>query len=344
MATNKRIQEFLDAAEQSFQRRGFAQTTMDAVAKEAGVSVGTLYNVFQGKEDMYAQVAERTGNAVLDRLTSFVKPGNPEEAVLDVIRLRLYNYNKDRLFFQPYSFPEYLGIEPTPSQLGPRVKRLHQRYVEIIESLFARHCRNTGRGKKDTERMVVYLDGLITAFTSYWSGSIQADSLAKAAREIRDMLFRSLDADAGGTEGEAVTTVERATCVSQYDFDRLKELISVVRVFGRKEWQENADALDRELMAARVTTPREVAGDIVTMNSRVRIRDMNSGSDQVVVLVFPRDLHTHESHVCILDQLGLAVFGRRLRDRFEVHGKRGISQYILEEILYQPEAAGDFEL
>ena len=346
MAHAKRTNDFLDAAEHLFQTRGFAQTTMEAVAKDAGVSVGTLYNVFQGKEDLYAQVAGRIGDAVLERLTSFVKPGNPEEAVLDVIRLRLYNHNNDRLFFQPFAFPSYLGIEPRPEQLGPRVNKLHKKYVDFVEHLFERYRKTHARHTGASVKMAVYLDGLITAFMGYWSGSIQADSLAKAAREMRDMLFRSLDAGPGAAGGEEHTRLssQRATCVNQYDFDRLKELISVVRVFGRKEWQDNADALDRELTEARVATPQEVPGDVVTMNSRVRIREAVSGAEQVAVLVFPRDLHHHDSHVCILDPLGLALFGRRLGDRFEVHGKRGDALYSLEEILYQPEAAGDYHI
>lgn len=346
MAQQRRTHEILDAAEQLFQSKGFAQTTMEAVAREAGVSVGTLYNAFQGKEDLYAQVAERTGEAVLERLATYVKATNPEEAVLDVIRLRLYNHNKDRLFFQPFSFPSYLGIEPRPEQLGPRINKLHRKYVDFVEHLFDRYRKTSGRSIGSSVKMAVYLDGLITAFLGYWSGSVQADSLARAAREMRDMLFRSMESGVVGRGGDedGHRPEHRATCVNQYDFDRLKELIAVVRVFGRKEWQDNADALDRELTEARVASPREVPGDVVTMNSRVRIREFATGTDQVVVLVFPRDLHHHDANVCILDPLGLALFGRRIGDVFEVHGKRGDATYQVDELLYQPEAAGDYHI
>ena len=346
MSPPKRIHEILDAAEHHFQSKGFAQTTMDDVAREAGVSVGTLYNSFEGKEDLYAQVAERIGEAVLERLTSFVKAAQPEEAVLDVIRLRLYNHARDRLFFQPFCFPSYLGIEPRPEQLGAKVNRHHRRYVDFVEHLFERYCKAAGRPRGSTVKMAVYLDGLVTSFMGYWTGSLQADSMAKAAREMRDMLFRSLEGSASDLLASGVGGVAtyRATCVNQYDLDRLKELIAVVRVFGRKEWQDNADALDRELTEARVISPREVPSDVVTMNSRVRIRECKGGAEQVAVLVFPRDLHSHPSNVCILDPMGLGLFGRRLGDVYEVHGKRSEALYQVEEILYQPEAAGDFHI
>ncbi len=346
MAQPRRIHEILDAAEHHFQSKGFAQTTMDDVAREAGVSVGTLYNSFQGKEDLYAQVAERIGEAVIERLTSFVNVTKPEEAVLDVIRLRLYNHTRDRLFFQPFCFPSYLGIEPRPEQLGPKVNKLHRRYVDFVEQLFDRYCKGAARPRSSTVKMAVYLDGLVTSFMGYWSGNVQADSIAKAAREMRDMLFRSLEGSASDLHaaGGAGVAEYRATCVNQYDLDRLKELIAVVRVFGRKEWQDNADALDRELTDARVISPREVPADVVTMNSRVRIRDRKSGAEQVVVLVFPRDLHAHPTNVCILDPIGLGLFGRRIGDVYEVRNKRGETLYQVEEILYQPEAAGDFHI
>lgn len=346
MTQRRRNNDILDAAEQLFYAKGFAQTTMDAVAREAGVSVGTLYNTFQGKEDLYAQVAERIGEAVMDRLSTYVKGATPEDAVLDVIRLRLYNHNRDRLFFQPFCFPSYLGIEPQPEQLGPRVNKLHRRYQDFVEHLFDRVQGRKHRRDDTSVKMVVYLDGLIAAFVGYWSGSVQADSLAKAAREMRDMLFRSLAGDALPPEEEDGLRLaeERATCVNQYDFDRLKELIAVVRVFGRKEWQDNTDTLDRVLTEARVTSPREVPGDVVTMNTRVRLREVHQGEEQIVVLVFPRDLHAHDANICILDPLGLGLFGRRLGDCFAVEGKRGTATYQVEELLYQPERAGDYHI
>ncbi|MBI2424479.1 MAG: GreA/GreB family elongation factor [Candidatus Hydrogenedentes bacterium] len=115
-------------------------------------------------------------------------------------------------------------------------------------------------------------------------------------------------------------------------------------MFGRKEWQESADALEQELAEARVTAPREIPADVVTMNSRVRIRSVDGGGEQVVNLVFPRELHAHVSNVCILDPMGLALFGRRAGDVYLVQDKSGESAWQVDQILYQPEAAGEFQL
>ena len=46
----------LAAAEKVFNGSGYAATTMEMVAVEAGISKGSLYNYFQSKEDLFKQV------------------------------------------------------------------------------------------------------------------------------------------------------------------------------------------------------------------------------------------------------------------------------------------------
>lgn len=48
--------EILTAAEKIFDARGYAATTMDAVAAEAGISKGSIYNYFHSKRDLFMQV------------------------------------------------------------------------------------------------------------------------------------------------------------------------------------------------------------------------------------------------------------------------------------------------
>jgi len=46
----------LAAAEKIFDARGFAATTMDAVAEEAGIAKGSIYNYFHNKHDLFDKV------------------------------------------------------------------------------------------------------------------------------------------------------------------------------------------------------------------------------------------------------------------------------------------------
>ncbi len=48
-----RIQEIQIAAKKVFLRKGFINTTMEAIAEKAGISKGTVYLYFKNKQEVY---------------------------------------------------------------------------------------------------------------------------------------------------------------------------------------------------------------------------------------------------------------------------------------------------
>ncbi len=56
----QRRKEILAAAEKVFDAHGYASTTMDAVAAEARISKGSLYNYFESKQHLFEEVFKQT--------------------------------------------------------------------------------------------------------------------------------------------------------------------------------------------------------------------------------------------------------------------------------------------
>jgi len=336
----------LDAAQYLFGRKGYQQTTMEEVAKQANLSVGTLYNIFGDKECLYGNVALRIGHAVLHRLKPLAEYQDPEQAVQDLNRLLLYNYVDDRLFFGPFCFPAHLQIQPEPERLDKELRALFEEYVDLVEGIFGRCRVDSSRNERPSVKMATYVEGIITAFMGHWSGPLQSDRLASAAKQITNMLLRSLDVTQGiPDESEDRANAEtRASYITRFDLERLKELIEVVRTFGRDEALPHGEALETVLQNARITNPREVPPDVVTMNSRVRIRNLNQDTEQVLTLVFPKDAELSPDNVSILNPVGVAMFGRRVGDSFSVVQDQTELRYRVLQIPYQPEAAGDYHL
>lgn len=52
-------EQILSAAQACFHKRGFKATTMNAIARQAGMSVGNLYNYFGGKDAIIDEIAQR---------------------------------------------------------------------------------------------------------------------------------------------------------------------------------------------------------------------------------------------------------------------------------------------
>jgi len=342
----RRINAALDAAQRLFSRKGYQQTTMEEVAKEAELSVGSLYNMFSDKERLYADVAQRIGLAVLERLRPLADYEDPEQAVQDLIRLLLHNYVNDRLFFQPFSFPAYLRIQPEPERLGGEVNALYDEYVGFVEGIFDRCRAVSDLKRKGGVKMAMYVEGLITAFMGYWSGPVQSGRLMNVSCQIKDMLLRGLNilSDPSGDADSSVAAGTRTLYITRYDLERLRELIEVVRTFGRDEWLPNAEALETVLARARITNPQEVPPDVVTMNARVELENLDRCAEESLTLVFPKDADESVDKIPILNPLGMAVLGRRVGDVFTVTENGREAKYRVLRILYQPEAAGDFSL
>jgi AcrR family transcriptional regulator len=75
MSGEQRRDEVLAAATRCFARTGFAGTSTDAVAKEAGVSQPYVVRIFGTKQALFLEAFERAGRAVLEAFTRVVEEG-----------------------------------------------------------------------------------------------------------------------------------------------------------------------------------------------------------------------------------------------------------------------------
>lgn len=69
----------LDAATELFTRTGYAKTTMEAIAKQAGASSKTVYSRFANKEDILAALVKRLMDQALDPETVLIRPESGAE-------------------------------------------------------------------------------------------------------------------------------------------------------------------------------------------------------------------------------------------------------------------------
>jgi AcrR family transcriptional regulator len=70
--------EIVHAAVKCFLERGYHQTGVRDIAKQAGVSLGNLYNHFKGKEAVLAFIAEIEGEELAEFIVLLTEPDNPQ--------------------------------------------------------------------------------------------------------------------------------------------------------------------------------------------------------------------------------------------------------------------------
>ena len=136
---------------------------------------------------------------------------------------------------------------------------------------------------------------------------------------------------------------DRELYITQFDKERLEELISVAAEFGGAD-RKDLVALARELRAAEIVASRDVPPNVVTMNSKVVLRDLNTSETMTYVLVFPRDANVEAGAISVLAPVGTAILGYAKGDTIEWPVPSGTRRIMIEEVLYQPEAAGHYHL
>lgn len=126
--------------------------------------------------------------------------------------------------------------------------------------------------------------------------------------------------------------------MSSLDVERLEQLIESLpdNAFPGKQ------ALEAELARADVMEPADVPPTVVTMNSRVRFSVISTGETFNLTLVYPKDLDASGEKISILAPVGSALLGLSQGDEIEwPKPGGGVLRVRIDEVLYQPERAGE---
>lgn len=123
--------------------------------------------------------------------------------------------------------------------------------------------------------------------------------------------------------------------VTEIDKARLRALVDL-------ELGPDIFELEHEIERAIVVDPREVAEDVVTMNSRAVLQV--DDEEVEVALVYPEAADDRAGKLSVCSGIGTAILGYKEGDAFSWRIPNRTCHIRIRKILYQPEAAGDFHL
>ena len=131
--------------------------------------------------------------------------------------------------------------------------------------------------------------------------------------------------------------------ITELDYNRLNGLIDRTRERNAAD-REYLNKLEAELERAEIVEPKAIPSDVITMRSKVRLKDLVSGETATYSLVFPTEANFADGKISVLAPIGTAILGYRRGDTIEWPVPSGLRRLKVEEILYQPESAGDQDL
>jgi regulator of nucleoside diphosphate kinase len=135
------------------------------------------------------------------------------------------------------------------------------------------------------------------------------------------------------------TAQSGAIYVTDSDMDRLLALLEGYRLQGRED-RGTLQRLEEELDRAVVVDAGEIPPDVVTLDSRVLLFDLDSREELLFTLVLPSRSNIDEGRISVLAPLGMAVLGYRVGNDIEWEVPAGRRRLRVQSVIYQPEAAG----
>lgn len=194
----KTKQSIFDAALKVFERKGFVSTTLNDIAKEAGVTRGAIYWHFKNKTDLFLALNEEIELAAISHLDDIREnpPGNLADLKQCILNyLSLYE-NDDRLRIM---YEIILYKTEMTDELAPLMLKERQRDKEIAESLeiSIKGLQNTGilTSKLSSAHIIIMIKSFVIGLIDIWIFKKRSFSIKNDTPAMVELFFESLSSD-----------------------------------------------------------------------------------------------------------------------------------------------------
>jgi len=172
----------LRVAERIFSHKGYHAATLAEIARTAGFAVGTFYNFFPSKAELYTQVQGAIAREFLAAFEhALQRCAEPVAALGALVHLRIKVFKRHREFFRVF-FQSAGGRQPEEIIASHAEHlRIRAQYQERLRLLFAKGVRQGVFDPLDPLYQALCFDGMINAFLRFWS-----HSPGRAGRRIQE--------------------------------------------------------------------------------------------------------------------------------------------------------------
>lgn len=164
-------QQIIAATLRCVERDGFHKTTMAAVVKESGLSAGSVYTYFRGKNDIIRAIAESGLTTIAEAITRFTPEAGsdvaapPPELAIEAATQHLLDLSEELGVDLPkialQTWAEAARDPEVRELMAPEARRIRGAWRTYAEAAI-----DAGRFRKDAdpERIAMVLTGLLPGF------------------------------------------------------------------------------------------------------------------------------------------------------------------------------------
>lgn len=172
-------QKILDAALEVFAKQSFHSSTVDAIAKTAGISKGLLYNYFKSKDEVLNELMVGMMESLMSEFMP-LKPGN--KFTEDDIKAFI-NSGIDLVLAKPYYWKLYFSVAMQPDVMAivfDKMMKTAEPYLKSLSEYFRE------KGIENPEVMVRYFSAIMDGIQFH----CMIDPKTFPAEEVKKLLMK----------------------------------------------------------------------------------------------------------------------------------------------------------
>ena len=184
-------QHIFDAAEQVFAERGFEASKVQDISKLVGLSMGTIYAVFPGKDDLFRAVLEERGRELLRVARAVTARQNPPLDTLRALSAAYIDYFLAHPNFLRMHLREGTSWVLSPAPGSETRGQLWQEIHNLQTEMFRRGIRKGVFVNEDPGYLAKMYSAIDQALLADWvSGGMKADG-ETLVRRLQDLVERA---------------------------------------------------------------------------------------------------------------------------------------------------------
>ena len=184
-------QHLLEAAVRVFAERGFEATKVQDIAQEADLSLGTIYSVFPGKQELYEAILAEHGQALLALVQAVHDRKVPARDTLDALIDVYIDYfvgHPDFLRMHLRSGASW-ALGPV---LGTEQQRAYWQRIHALQAdIFRRGVRERAFVEEDPDYLAKLFSVMDQVLLADWVGRGTKDGRQKLVARLREQARRS---------------------------------------------------------------------------------------------------------------------------------------------------------
>ncbi|MDQ0200403.1 TetR/AcrR family transcriptional regulator [Neobacillus ginsengisoli] len=167
------------AAMELFMKQGYYTTSISAIAKQAGISKGLLYNYYKGKEELLSEMVEARIREVVEVMEEAITLDTPSEQLEHIV-----NGAIDNIYKKPAVHRFYLHLQTQPEADEELIKYSHL-IIEENARQFELQCKIFERmGEKEPRKRSLYFSSVLQGIMLMISTYLQKFPIEEIKKQI----------------------------------------------------------------------------------------------------------------------------------------------------------------